>query len=730
MLAALALATLSLVPAAGADPPHSYSASVSPTLVQPSTPGSYTITLTNESGSANAPDSGDITLPSGFTLASPAAMSASITVGACAGATWLASLDPFNSSKIELAAPPAGEELCQGGTLTVTFSAISAVDPGTYTWTTDLFAGPVDLDLVGGQPQTTVAGSPPPPSIDSRPNDPTNSTSADFAFSDSEDGIIFQCRLDAATFGSCASPQHYSGLTEGSHEFDVKAIDAAGGESSVTSYTWTIDAAPPPPPSIDARPPSLSNSKSASFSYSDAEGGVTFQCKLDSGSFVSCPGSGTSYSGLSEGAHSFAVKAIDPAGNSSSTASYGWTVDTVPPTIALDSTPTNPSNDPTPTFSFGANEATPGGFQCKLDASAFAACTSPKNFPTLVDGSHTFTVQASDAAGNTGSKNYTWTIDTQPPPAPSIDSRPADPTNSTSAGFSFSDTQAGVSFRCQLDGGGFSSCTSPKSYSGLADGSHTFDVKAVDPAGNDSGVASYRWTIDTVSTPTYFSLLPSGASGLPRSDSYCASAVVPNPWEPRPDNYPANSTAEPNPSAVPWSQESNSVSWTKWIAKRDKVTGAYTGTTTEIFQWAACKWGIDEDTLRAVAVQESGWHQYSRGDDCGGDRASFGIMQVKNKYCSGVLAHGGYPDTYNSTALNVDYYGARLRSCYDGDFYDGGPWLYGGQTVQQIAAAMGWDYVFWGCIGSWFSGSWYDSGAAIYITSVKQRLANRDWLKY
>ena len=45
--------------------------------------------------------------------------------------------------------------------------------------------------------------------------------------------------------------------------------------------------------------------------------------------------------------------------------------------------------------------------------------------------------------------------------------------------------------------------------------------------------------------------------------------------------------------------------------------GNFTGTTTEIFQWAACKWGIDEDTLRAVAVQESDWHQSAVGDNCG-----------------------------------------------------------------------------------------------------------------
>ena len=66
----------------------------------------------------------------------------------------------------------------------------------------------------------------------------------------------------------------------------------------------------------------------------------------------------------------------------------------------------------------------------------------------------------------------------------SITANPADPTTSTSASFSFTSTEGSSTFECQLDGGGYSSCTSPKSYAGpLSDGSHTFLVRATDPAG-------------------------------------------------------------------------------------------------------------------------------------------------------------------------------------------------------------------------------------------------------
>ncbi|PYV78310.1 MAG: hypothetical protein DMG96_08305 [Acidobacteria bacterium] len=134
-------------------------------------------------------------------------------------------------------------------------------------------------------------------------------------------------------------------------------------------------------------------------------------------------------------------------------------------------------------------------FLCQLDSSAFTACSSPATYSGLSQGSHTFSVKARDAAGNqSAAASFTWTVDTTVPP-PTITSTPANPTNQTSATFSFTDTEAGVSFLCQLDGGAFSACPSPQSYSGLSLGNHTFSVKAQDAAGNQSGAASFTWTV-------------------------------------------------------------------------------------------------------------------------------------------------------------------------------------------------------------------------------------------
>ena len=108
-------------------------------------------------------------------------------------------------------------------------------------------------------------------------------------------------------------------------------------------------------------------------------------------------------------------------------------------------------------------------------------------------------MRATDAAGNTDATpaSYTWTIDTAAPNT-TITAQPSDPSNSAAPDFSFSSSEGGSTFECQLDGGGWASCSSPKSYAGLSQGSHTFEVRATDAAGNtDATPASFTWTIDT-----------------------------------------------------------------------------------------------------------------------------------------------------------------------------------------------------------------------------------------
>ena len=108
---------------------------------------------------------------------------------------------------------------------------------------------------------------------------------------------------------------------------------------------------------------------------------------------------------------------------------------------------------------------------------------------------------------------YYWTQDfgtlldsgSAPPPtavAPtvSLSSGPPTTTTSTSAAFTWTTTGSPTSVTCSLDGGVASSCTSPRSYSGLLAGTHRFVVAVSSSAGSSS--ASYTWTVTSGSTST------------------------------------------------------------------------------------------------------------------------------------------------------------------------------------------------------------------------------------
>jgi hypothetical protein len=210
----------------------------------------------------------------------------------------------------------------------------------------------------------------------------------------------------------------------------------------------------------------------------------------------------------------------------------------------------------------------------------------------------------------------------------------------------------------------------------------------------------------------YFQLLAPG-SALP-SERTCAAEVHASTWEPRPDNMTANHTAPNHPHRLgvfdQWS--------TAWnLFYKPRITGDFQGTTDEIIQWAACKWGWSDNLIRAEAVVESTWHQSTIGDN----GTSYGLMQVRYLYhprvnggckaCTG----SSWPKSRNSTAFNVDLFAAEMRGCYNGMS------TYLGNTHGDV----------WGCIQSWYSGSWSsDGGGQSYQRNVRDNLKAKPWLRW
>jgi hypothetical protein len=231
----------------------------------------------------------------------------------------------------------------------------------------------------------------------------------------------------------------------------------------------------------------------------------------------------------------------------------------------------------------------------------------------------------------------------------------------------------------------------------------------------------------------YFRLLPVGSYASLPSDAQAAAQVYRSTWEPRPSNARYNHTIpvhlalrRENPAAQAYDPR-----WNTYVLGR--ITGDFTGTTDEIFQWVAAKWGLPDNLIRTVAYVESTWYQSNYGDFV--DEASeclpgyrtlpcpvtFGIVGTKSTSWPGI-----FPWNRDSTAAAVDVLGGWLRGCYEGWVW----WLSTENRSRGVYHAGD----MWGCVGAWYSGNWLDGTPSEpgtgegYIANAQHWYTVRPWL--
>ncbi len=422
--------------------------------LQDATPATFTFTI-----DTTPPDTTITSGPTGTVASTSAAFTYSSTKPT--GATFQCALDGAAFSTC-----PASYTGLQQGSHTFQVRAIDAagnVDPtpAARSWI---------VDTVG--PDTTITGG---------PSGTVASTSATFTYSSTEPtGGSFQCSIDSGAFSTC--PTGYTGLQQGSHTFQVRAIDAVGNaDPTPASRTWIVDTVAPDT-TIASGPSGPTASTSATFTFSSPESGVTFQCQLDSASgFATCP---AGYTGLQQGAHTLQVRAIDAAGNVDPTpATRSWTVDTVPPDTTITGGPSGATASTSATFTYTSSEPAGATFQCALDGAAFGTC--PASYTGLQQGSHTFQVRAIDAAGNADPTPAarTWNVDTVAPDT-TINAPAPTPSNDTTPTFGFTSNEGTATFQCRIGTAAFATCPNPFTSAALAAGTYTFEVRALDAAGN------------------------------------------------------------------------------------------------------------------------------------------------------------------------------------------------------------------------------------------------------
>ena len=187
----------------------------------------------------------------------------------------------------------------------------------------------------------------------------------------------------------------------------------------------------------------------------------------------------------------------------------------------------------------------------------------------------------------------------------------------------------------------------------------------------------------------------------PLADAQAAARVNETSWEPIRQNAEENRRRPSDNQIDEFRRRSE-------MLNRHDVTGRYRGTTDEIIQWAARKWGFDPDLFRAVAYVESRWRMSAIGD--GG--LSYGLFQMKRTY------HCCVPLSSKYSAFNADYYGGILRSYFDGNE----KWLNEEERGERYTGGD-----LWGSVGAWYAGRWRTDAAMGYIRSVQRVLKNEPW---
>jgi hypothetical protein len=354
------------------------------------------------------------------------------------------------------------------------------------------------------------------------------------------------------------------------------------------------------------------------------------------------------------------------------------------------------------------------------------------------------------------------------------------------------DDCAGMWFEAlQVDGqpaGGFITGQVIFNSTSVANGSHKLSVtsQSKNPGTTVLGSASVLLKVANA-TPTpsgpHYSMRGPGAA-LP-SEASCAGQVNAfpiaefAPWNQNDGTgYDSN---QPPPAPIPNYFYENAGGSALPSSDFAKVDGAYAGTTDDILRVYACKWGIDEDYIRAQALVESHWHQDCAaahgGSGCNeaGDLNNpggctdgvpktlpltpdgqfcalqgFGGVEAPNQYASWSIVQNKvyyewmtWPMMEQSTPFAVDFRYAEMRGCVNGDQYG----YYHSQDPSSatdyqnavVAATIdpsgpssvsNWtnlQYLAYGCIQTHFTGSWFDGFADSYLDQFLSDLSSAPW---
>ncbi|MCW2576975.1 MAG: hypothetical protein JWR28_1124 [Modestobacter sp.] len=224
------------------------------------------------------------------------------------------------------------------------------------------------------------------------------------------------------------------------------------------------------------------------------------------------------------GSYVATLTATNAGGSNSTTRTITVTgaADTTPPDTTITSGPSGSVTATSASFEFSSSEAG-STFECSRDGAAYAACTSPTSYSGLAAGSHTFSVRAKDAAGNTDQSPATrsWTVGTPPPTSTGIVRQSTSTVVNTTAGTTVtvaapSGTASGDVLVSCLALNGSTVASAPAGWSSIAGVTSVSNPRVYGyyKVAGASEPTSYSWTLASSVASSAGIARYSGASGL------------------------------------------------------------------------------------------------------------------------------------------------------------------------------------------------------------------------
>ena len=480
--------------------------------------------------------------------------------------------------------------------------------PAGYSWTIDTVPPSASMNNPGSHLSGTV-------SLSSTSTDVggTGVASSTFEYSTAGSGGPWT-PISSSSWNTKTGPD---AVADGLYDLHVVAVDNAGNSASSTPITNVrIDNTAP---AVTITSPlsnsGIANTVSLTATVVDADPSPAVVWEVaphGTTSWQTVPASWNTKTGpnaVADGQYDIRATATDWAGNVTvATPVTNVTVDNHAPTVSVtapvDGGYVNASDSDPSTVKANAADAGTGVQQVDFYECTDATCSSSPthlgtdstgsagvysaSWPLPADGSYWIEAVATDMVGHTSSSIAAVTVDRTAPDT-TIVTKPGDPTNAAHPTFTFSASEPTQKIECNLDGGGWTTCTSPHSLAVTPiDGSHTMQIRAVDLAGNvDASPASWTWHEDnTAPTATLTDPAAANAAHAIRGTVALSSTT----GDPTTNGYasgvdPATLTYQYSADGVTWATIANPAAWdttavTDGIYRMQVLVTDFAGNTT------------------------------------------------------------------------------------------------------------------------------------------------------